>query len=334
MLLKVDYSVIESLRVVLTFDDDSVKVREISEGDLIRATYNDNGRRKEIEGKIIKIGINHNPCTCSKNSWYVIVDGSMSYCGDRVRFSPANLLDLDIILKHTDVELVGTPSDSDTSISMIRVNDNVLEVSRDHGLHWIPINELLGEFEPIQKPDNPDDPEDPPVEGDDDMFTEEDRKLLADGFKAINDNLTKINEALNATKDAEIIEKIGEVKTDVAGVQTSVSAFTNDPVINKIETVGTDVNAVSRGMDAIQNVIEDMKILAENAATKENMAEVKAELDKTNQFMETLPNQETVSGLIDGSTDKISGKLDAMSITLNAVATKLNATFATVDSIE
>lgn len=149
-LMNIECSVIESLKIALTFDDNKVKEREIAVGDLCSFEFNKNGRRKMIEGKIIKI------CAAdvtNTSSWYIIVDGSMDYFGQMERFCPNQILDVDIIQKHDTLQYISTPNDS-TRISSIRVVEGVLQVSTDGGYSWFTPKNVVG-----GRPNRPDKPE-------------------------------------------------------------------------------------------------------------------------------------------------------------------------------
>lgn len=136
MLMSIDCSIIQNLKVRLTFDNNQVKEREIAVGDLVYVEFNENGKRRAIEGKVLKIGLSN---TTNTNSWYVIVDGSLDFSGERVRFNPNQILDLDIIQKHDSVLYVSTPNDS-TRVNAIRIYDGILQVSVDNGYSWITPN--------------------------------------------------------------------------------------------------------------------------------------------------------------------------------------------------
>lgn len=136
MLMSTNLNVTQNLKVDLAFDNGQTKSREISVGDLIRVTFNDRGLRKEIEGEVLKI---YADPAKDMSSWYMIVDGSLSFCGQRVQIKPMQILDLDIIQKKNQVFYISSPNDS-SHISAIRLMDGVLQVSIDDGYSWITPN--------------------------------------------------------------------------------------------------------------------------------------------------------------------------------------------------
>ena len=137
MLMNIENSIVQSLKVSLTFDNNKTKEREISVGDLCYFEFNKNGARKTIEGKVVKINCNN---TSNSNSWVVIVDGSLDFKGQMERISPNNILDVDIIQKHDAKGYIGTPNDS-SRITDMRLVNGYLQVSTDGGYSWtIPKN--------------------------------------------------------------------------------------------------------------------------------------------------------------------------------------------------
>lgn len=133
MLMNIECSIVQSLKVSLTFDNGKTKEREIATGDLCYFEFNKNGKRKTIEGKVTKIGLSN---TVDSKSWFIIVDGSLDFSGQMERFCPNQILDVDIIQKHDTVDYVATPNDS-TRITNIRLFDGCLQLSTDGGYSWV-----------------------------------------------------------------------------------------------------------------------------------------------------------------------------------------------------
>lgn len=129
MLMNLDCSIVQSIKVSLTFDNNKVKEREISVGDLCMFEFNKNGKRKTIEGKVVKICAGE---TVDVRSWYIIVDGSLSFSGQMERFCPTQILDVDVIQKHDAKTYIGSPNDS-TRITDMKYEDGCLKVSIDGG---------------------------------------------------------------------------------------------------------------------------------------------------------------------------------------------------------
>lgn len=132
MLINIECSIVPSLKVSLTFENGRTKDREIAVGDLCSFVYYKDGEKRKIEGKVIKIVMDN---SVNVKSWYIIVDGSMSYKGKMERFCPDNILDVDIIRKHTEGNFVVSPDD-ECRITNIRLNEGFLQVSRDGGFSW------------------------------------------------------------------------------------------------------------------------------------------------------------------------------------------------------
>ena len=105
MLMDVKCSAVTSIAVNLTFDDGTTKNSVIGVGDLVSVEYNNNGLRKQVDGKVLKISaIGTDP-----KAWYIIVDGSDEFECNKARFSPMNILDLEILRKADNSNTIQTP---------------------------------------------------------------------------------------------------------------------------------------------------------------------------------------------------------------------------------
>ena len=134
MLMNIKCTAVTSIMVNLLFDDKSTKNALIALGDLIEVEYNANGLRKHAQGKVIKISaVGTDP-----KGWYIIVDGSDDFDSNKVRFSPASILDVEIIRKADTLNVVQTPIGHE-GVPFIRIIKGRLQWSRD-GVNWHPIN--------------------------------------------------------------------------------------------------------------------------------------------------------------------------------------------------
>lgn len=133
MTLSVDCSVVASIKVVLTYDVGPKKEVILEVGDLVDILYNKNGLRKEITGRVIKISATGT----DPNGWWIVVDGSDDFESTQARFSPMNIIDVDIIKKADSEHTVTSPVDY-TGIECIRVVNGYLEYSKD-GYTWYKI---------------------------------------------------------------------------------------------------------------------------------------------------------------------------------------------------
>lgn len=133
MLMNIENSVSQSIKISLTFDNNKTKRCEISVGDICSFEFNKNGRRKIIEGKVIKIFASD---TVDSKSWYIVVDGSLDFAGQTERFCPNNILDVSVIQKHDQAQYISTPNDS-TRITDMKLVDGMIMVSIDGGYSWL-----------------------------------------------------------------------------------------------------------------------------------------------------------------------------------------------------
>jgi hypothetical protein len=130
MTLECKVEVIQSFMVHLLFEDESTKDRLVAINDLISVTWNGNGARKFIIGRVAAIsasGSNH-------NDWYMIVDGADDFSSRREKISPYQILDLEILRKADMEDLVRTVK-GDCALPYIRINQGRLQYSLD-GFNW------------------------------------------------------------------------------------------------------------------------------------------------------------------------------------------------------
>lgn len=133
MLMDIKCSAVTSIEVKLTFDNDTSKDVVISNGDLVDVTYNANGLRKRIEGKVIKISaVGTDP-----KSWYIIVDGSDDFASTKAKFAPTSILDIEVIRKADTLNVVQTVV-GEGGVPFIRIKNGRLQWSKD-GYDWKPI---------------------------------------------------------------------------------------------------------------------------------------------------------------------------------------------------
>ena len=155
MTLDCKVEVIQSLLVHLLFDDESTKDRKVSINDLIDVTWNGNGARKHIIGRVAVIschGSNH-------NDWYMIVDGADDFASRREKISPYQILDLDVLRKADTERLVKTVQ-GDYAVPYLRIVKSRLQYSIDgFSWHYIQINDddIInedGSVDPVPVPDD------------------------------------------------------------------------------------------------------------------------------------------------------------------------------------
>ena len=176
MLVDIKCKAISSVKVNLTFDDHSNKIRLIAIDDLIDCEYNANGLRKHIVGKVIAIStVGPDP-----KGWYIIVDGSDDFAGNKARFSPTSILDVEILRKAGFEEYIKTPL-GEEGIGYLRIMKGRLQYSRD-GFNWKPI--VIDDRDVIENPDGSIDTSKPT---DDDTYTEDDYNSCSENEDEIED---------------------------------------------------------------------------------------------------------------------------------------------------
>ena len=134
MLMNIKCSAVTSIGVNLTYDNGSYTEAVIAVGDLIDVTYNANGLRKHACGRVLVVSATGN----DPKSWYVIVDGSDDFESNKARFSPMNILELEVIAKGDNIDTVRTVR-GDMAVPYLRIVKGRLQWSKD-GCTWYPIN--------------------------------------------------------------------------------------------------------------------------------------------------------------------------------------------------
>lgn len=132
MLLDIKCSTVVSIKVNLTFEDNSKKERVISLGDIIDVEFNSNGLRREVEGKVIKIFTEGT----DPKKWYIIVDSADDFESKQYRFSPVNILDLEVIRKEDATQYIYTTNDY-TCIKGLRIVKGRIQYTQN-GHDWYP----------------------------------------------------------------------------------------------------------------------------------------------------------------------------------------------------
>ena len=133
MLMDIKCSAVTSVAVNLKFDDNTTKDRIIAKDDLIEVEFNQNGVRRHVIGKVIKIScVGTDP-----KGWYIIVDGSDDFDSNQFRFSPMNILDVEILRRAGDTIYIESPLDSTRILSM-RIVKGRLQYTQD-GINWKPL---------------------------------------------------------------------------------------------------------------------------------------------------------------------------------------------------
>ena len=130
MTLDVKVDVVQSFVVRLAFDDGSRKTRLVALNDLVDVTWNGNGARKHIIGRVAAISANGS----NHKDWYIIIDGADDFESRRERFSPYQILDIDILRKADQDQIVKTPL-GDYGVQYIRIVKGRLQYSND-GINW------------------------------------------------------------------------------------------------------------------------------------------------------------------------------------------------------
>lgn len=133
MLMNIKCSAVTSIRVNLTYDNGAVKEAVIGVGDLIDVVYNANGIRKHACGKVLVVSATGN----DPKGWYIIVDSSDDFDSSKARFSPMNILELEVIAKGDNIETVCTVK-GDMAVPYLRIVKGRLQWSKD-GCTWYPI---------------------------------------------------------------------------------------------------------------------------------------------------------------------------------------------------
>lgn len=132
MLLDIKCSTVVSIKVNLTFEDNTTKERVIGVGDLVDVEFNNNGTRKEIEGRVVKI-YSEGP---DPKKWYIIIDAADDFQSKQYRFSPINILDLEVVQKKDATQYIYSTNDY-TNIKGLRIVNGRIQYTQN-GHDWHP----------------------------------------------------------------------------------------------------------------------------------------------------------------------------------------------------
>lgn len=133
MLLDIKCSTVVSIKVNLRFEDNTTKERVIGLGDLIDVEFNSNGLRRSIEGRVVKL---YTEGTDPKK-WYIIVDSADDFESKQYRFSPMNILDLEVVQKHDATQYIYSTNDY-TNIQGLRIVKGRIQYTQN-GHDWYPV---------------------------------------------------------------------------------------------------------------------------------------------------------------------------------------------------
>ena len=146
MLLNNEYTIVPSLRLTLTYDNDVRRVITVKTRDTIDCSYKKNGELFNIIGVVTKIGCNFNSSLGSVGTTaYLQVDGSSEYAGQVEYIQPNQIYNLNILCTTDTIENVVCSVDNETQrIMLIRENEvGVAQYSID-GLNWRPFGGTQG----------------------------------------------------------------------------------------------------------------------------------------------------------------------------------------------
>lgn len=133
MLLDIKCSTVVSVKVNLAFDDGTTKERVIGLGDLIDVEFNCNGLRRRVEGRVIKIYTEG----ADPKKWYIIVDSADDFDSKQYRFSPMNILDLEVVQKRDATQYIYSTNDY-TNIQGLRIVKGRIQYTQN-GHDWYPV---------------------------------------------------------------------------------------------------------------------------------------------------------------------------------------------------
>lgn len=133
MLLNIKCDAITSVHIHLEYDDRTRKDRFLEHGDIVDIDFAQNGLRRSIEGKIIKI-------SCKgpeQKGWYILVDGSDNFINNTARIPIMSILDCEVIKRARDVVHIETVK-GEGNIRALRIIDDKLEFTKD-GHNWLSV---------------------------------------------------------------------------------------------------------------------------------------------------------------------------------------------------
>lgn len=143
-LLTNTYTVNHSLKIVLAFEDASVKTITLEVGDTVTVVYNKNGVRTTVEGVVTRIYSSTSTGTCSctcGDVWNIALDGSKYGYESALRIGEDKILDLDMVKKANSNTAITSPT-GDYNVTDFRLYGNILQLSVDNGVTWLAVATL------------------------------------------------------------------------------------------------------------------------------------------------------------------------------------------------
>lgn len=134
MLMDVQCSATTQVTVNLRYDDNRNETYTIGKGDIVEISYNRNGLRSTIEGKVVRVScVGTDP-----KGWFIMIDGSNDFESEKVRICPTSILACEIIQSASEIKYIATPRGRKSTIAALRVIKGRLEYSQN-GYEWSPI---------------------------------------------------------------------------------------------------------------------------------------------------------------------------------------------------
>ena len=155
MILSTKYEVLKSVQLEIVYDDETSKCVEIGIDDEVRIIYNKDGLRSTVIGRVA--GIDNDPHIKPyphedfwrhpvyrgphpkyyPNTCWIFIDASIEGNSYVARVDARQIIDVDILKKHSDKNNIVTPDD-ETAIRSMRYKNGLFQISQD-GTNWITI---------------------------------------------------------------------------------------------------------------------------------------------------------------------------------------------------
>ena len=143
MVMQIGADVETSLKLTMTYDDNSMQTKVFSVGDFISVDFNKDGLRRTVCGTVNAIHADPYNGRLSRKDWYIVLhsDATTKYeCGfvGALKIRVLEMIDLTVLTRARQITYVNSPND-ETNISDIRFFEDKFQISQNDGASWITI---------------------------------------------------------------------------------------------------------------------------------------------------------------------------------------------------
>ena len=143
MVMQIGADVETSLKLTMTYDDNSSSTKVFSVGDFISVDFNKDGLRRTVCGTVNAIHADPYNGRLSRKDWYIVLHSdsrTKQECGfvGALKIRVLEMIDLTVLSRAKQINYVNSPND-ETNITDIRFFEDKFQISQNDGASWITI---------------------------------------------------------------------------------------------------------------------------------------------------------------------------------------------------